>query len=322
MRDAVERTTWESNARRLDDLFAWLNELGLRVTGSRINAYRKACWGFAAPKGNNTEGMSREDFVKRVHLAYEIQSLVRVQQAFGVHSPPGLKARLADMLKGPLYVSDEKATNSSNKARNIGFELQLGAVFAEAGLDVRFAQDADITADFAGVRVIVECKRPQSFDAVGTRLHEGLKQLAGRYSSTTTQTTVERGIVALSLGRALNQDFQILPVSKALVLRRKAESITERCWYHYRKEWVDAGHPQTIGVLLQYDFPAIIEADGLITYCSDTVLTNAVGTKPQDVAFLRQLACALGRKKLKEPDAELEPATVPYSETDTRSPQG
>ena len=62
------------------------------------------------------------------------------------------------------------------------------------------------------------------------------------------------------------------------------EKLFEKLLSYYQKECSNARHSQTIGILLHLDFPAIIESDGLITYCSDAVVTNTSGAKPEDVA--------------------------------------
>ena len=90
--------------------------------------------------------------------------------------------------KGPILREDEKSDTSSNRARNDAFVYLLAGKLIEAGMTVvavdgilskhaRFQSKADITFDWNGSAIDVECKRPQTRGKVQTLVKEACRQL-------------------------------------------------------------------------------------------------------------------------------------------------
>lgn len=294
MKEMIRRTKWPDLASDVELATKWMQDMGLRSQHSRIKAYAKKIQQLC--QGASPSNISIQEFTRRVELAYEVQQIPRIYRAFAGKETPGLRRRLSEFLSGPLLGTQENSGNAGNLARNTGFELSLGALLTEAGLDVEFPVDtdaADLIATFQGVRLLIECKRPQTMAAVGPRLHDGLKQIVRRYDRFDSTLKVTLELVALSLGKAFNPDMQLLPVSQAWLLKRRAEELGDNIWSCYQNEWIDSRHPSTIGVILNLDFPSVVESERLITYCADTILTNTPSARLQDVEFLRKLAAAV-----------------------------
>lgn len=90
--------------------------------------------------------------------------------------------------KGPILREDEKSYTSSNQARNDAFVYLLAGKFIRAGMTVvavngilskhaRCESEADITFDWNGSAIDVECKRPQTRGKVQMRVKEACGQL-------------------------------------------------------------------------------------------------------------------------------------------------
>jgi hypothetical protein len=107
-----------------------------------------------------------------------------------INSFPGLHEKIRSTFsKGPLLCEDENTQASSNKARNDAFVYLLAgkllkasvAVVAVEGIlseDTPFESNADITFDWNGSVIDVECKRPQHQRKVQKRIQEACDQLA------------------------------------------------------------------------------------------------------------------------------------------------
>ena len=325
MNSSLQRTSWESTASHLDDAMRWLDGLGIRTNATRIAQYRKEAHAMALAAKKNTTGskLTASTFSERCLLAYEIQQIIRIHQAFSRNSPSGLVERLEIFVKGPIAATDERPDSSSNRPRNIGFELDLGAKISLAGLPVEFPPGADIVASLGGKQLLVECKRPQNFDTVSGAISTALKQLKGRYKPSIHKFGKQRGIIAIALGKALmakqhgeitnSEDTQkpagqsaatsprleqhILPVVSADKITNKTDQELSVFRRDHEHEWADSRHCCTIGVLAHVDFISIIESgpSSLITYSADTVVTNIQSARQSDRDLLATLVDQMHR---------------------------
>lgn len=299
MKKIITRTKWPDLGKEIECATKWMETMGMNPRPSRIGAYAKSSMALAQDEQSAIligGKMSKERFAKRVELSYETQHIPRIYRAFAGKETPGLRRRLDDFLAGPMFGTQENTKNASNRGRNTGFELSLGALLVAAGMDVHFPEDpdnADLIVQFNGVCLLIECKRPQTLDAVGPRLREGFRQLAKRYDLLDPSRNDTRGLVAMALGKAFNPDMQLLPVCDGWVLKQKAEALGNELWSRYQDAWQEVSHRNTVGVLLNVDFPVIVESENLITYCADSIVTNTPAAQAQDVEFLREFAKAV-----------------------------
>ena len=102
---------------------------------------------------------------------------------------PGLVERMRAVLgKGPLLREEENPATSSNRPRNDAFSYLVAgrllavsvSVVAVDGINARdtpCSSEADVTFRWNGTLLDIECKRPQSYAALGARTAEARAQI-------------------------------------------------------------------------------------------------------------------------------------------------
>jgi hypothetical protein len=125
-----------------------------------------------------------------------------LQQCDPIRVSPKIQA----CLSGPIMPSDESST--SNRARNLQFELYLASTLWQAGFQPILGEHPDLKCEVDGKWFFFECKRLLSATKLKTRIHEAGKQLRKNRSSAPHGA---RGIVAVSLFLVLNPTQRALP---------------------------------------------------------------------------------------------------------------
>ena len=189
----------------LEDVLIWAVELGVSP-GSRFHIYRNTIeW---LLKHDNEEDLARiyaqliaEDRITEILStmvdSIELVETISVLRQNGVNVPPTL---LKKAFSGPADVFREDET--SNHARNAMFELSMGAMAARQGLrPVLSTGNPDVSFQFEGRSVKMECKRVLSENKIIERLKEGVKQLGKSVQTGSSDI----GLVAISLSKLLNR---------------------------------------------------------------------------------------------------------------------
>jgi hypothetical protein len=100
---------------------------------------------------------------------------------------------------GPRRTEDESDRTSTNRARNLFFELRLGAQFLMARLPVRFGEGADLVTSIDGRTVYIECKRAFTANKLGQLISDARDQLIKNLG----RNPLGFGIIALDLTRVV-----------------------------------------------------------------------------------------------------------------------
>ena len=182
----------------------------------------------------------------------EVSQLIRIHRAYGDIAPECIEERLLEIASGPFSVSDENSS-SSNRPRNIAFELDLLSSFYLGGGMLSFRGLADITCEYQGLEFIVECKRPMSEGGVARRIKSALNQLQRRLDS---DDSLVYGLIGMHISKAFWPVRAVVEVSD----RRQLESTMDQIFLgfdkEYSKSWV--GRDERIpGLLAQHTFTAI-----------------------------------------------------------------
>jgi hypothetical protein len=115
------------------------------------------------------------------------------------------KELLRRAFSGPADMSREDHTSS--EARNAMFELSVAAMGARSGLAPKLSNtNPDVSFQFEGRWVKIECKRVLSVNRIMERLREGAKQLERSVQGTASDI----GIVAISLSKLINPGDRFL----------------------------------------------------------------------------------------------------------------
>jgi hypothetical protein len=182
MTEETARIVYSNLPSELQAATQWLDRLGIAYSATRFGNYKKTLNKLESARlaGINLYDAASE--LSAFASLFEANELVTIHQCLAdKRLDTYLRPKLKELVSGPYSYVDENAS-SSNKARNIGFELAVIARLSAAGLAIR--QDggiSDVVAQLGSTPVIVECKRPQSEVGIPRAIADARYQLAKRY---------------------------------------------------------------------------------------------------------------------------------------------
>ena len=166
-----------------------------------------------------------EDKRSREHiLAYsESCEIIDIHELWEapINNFPGLGRKIkAVFSKGPILREDENPDTSTNKPRNDAFSYLLAGKLIRAGLKVvavdgtvaqgaNAHKDADITFEWSESPIDIECKRPQTQNALTERVKEACRQL------TNPNRQGRMGIIAIDCSAFVRPPEQLLGAESA-----------------------------------------------------------------------------------------------------------
>jgi hypothetical protein len=269
-----------------DDILAWVARDGI-TSHTRFHIYRKNIEWLQAHDGEEerprvyaqvaNEGRLNEmlsTMTESIELVETIPALRRLSVAIP-------KQLLRRVFAGPADTSREDPT--SNEARNAMFELNVAAMAARRGLTPTLRDvHPDVSFEFEGRLVKIECKRILSDSRIIERLKEGTKQL--KKSVRSIQSDI--GVVAISLSKLANPGDRFLvsdspheALSKQLNAALKAN---EQLLGRMHRPWVSA-------FIFYVSTASYVPGVGYSAVNSGTVFPLDL----PDLEFLRRLASAL-----------------------------
>jgi hypothetical protein len=202
-----------------------------------------------------------------------VWSLVEGTEFAGIYE--GLKGydstvikKLADKaLSGPLHPGLEKPSNSGNVARNTAFELRLGAGLRAEGAQITLDSQADLVVDYAGMHVVIECKRPLFDHQIRGRIQEARRQLKRRLDADCHP--LHAGLVAISVSKTVNPGSCLFRAAHPDALRSLSKNIDSlhQQYSHDYDKWVDI---RLVGIMYHLFTPAYVESDQLLTAAAQT----------------------------------------------------
>ena len=227
----------------------WLKSIGIQPEPTRIGDYQRAIdLLVTAHKEMNLELM-RAQFPRMNNMLFEVHELIEIHQSLAGRFDDEIARHAKVFASGPVAYIDEDVENSSNRARNFGFELSVMSVLARAGVAIDFSIDADVAAQFERRTIIIECKRPQSEGAVPKRLGEGIKQLERKYQNPDRIRC--KGIVALDITKAVNPEFNIFVTRESVDIDRVMSIVVDQFIGRNEGIWSNFQSSKTIGILLR-----------------------------------------------------------------------
>ena len=264
MRAEVTPHTLAEIAGNYQAAIAWVESIGFPVNRGRHDAYRKTIETLRTRFSTQGWGdFTNDAYRDEVCTALlESRELVSIYRGFSGSADANVLPQLRHYMKGPVFPIHEQAENSSNRARNFGFELYLTALFAYAGFEPTYGTNADLSFLTDRLRVFVEAKRPMTEHAVHTSLRIAMRQLASRFSE--GDESDQAGIVALDLSKVINPRNLVMPV-------RNEDQLYE-LMYNEDKLQMDRLSPTVIkhiepgvvGLLLHYRLLTVFEPHGAL----------------------------------------------------------
>jgi hypothetical protein len=231
---------------------SWLATVGFPVERGRLADYKKIVSRLA--EDVPTQGWGdlsdpiRQDSVCTALL--EVRELISIYRGlFGI-SDPAATRDIRLYFKGPFSPARELPHASSNRARNIGFELYLNALFAYAGYKPAYGTNADLSFTHQNQAFFLEAKRPTNAKAAEDLIDEANKQLSRRLKDLRSHKA--KGIIALDLTKVINPDNKVILVSNEDHLHNLMYNEDRRQIDALSMIWHRKKHKRVVGVLLHY----------------------------------------------------------------------
>ena len=210
----MDRIPYEKILERLDAALLLCREIGLddAVTASRFGEYRERLSQLVDIVRRLREGaqpsLAGIEAEQTTYLVALVESteLGELVPYLRTASLDTLKAKLRDVLRGPIVPSSEDT--SSNQARNVMFELALASKLWRAGIQPRLGErhlgheQPDVACDVGGVQFHFECKRPFDRRSVKDCIGKAQRQLRRTLKTVAGPAC---GIIAISLSKVLNR---------------------------------------------------------------------------------------------------------------------
>ncbi|HET7369698.1 MAG TPA: hypothetical protein VFK45_02530 [Gammaproteobacteria bacterium] len=274
--------------RKLEEACAWLEGLGIEYSKTRVGRYEKIFGALAEHQLADTLDTFYAEcsFEMWANAVHEVAELVRMYEGLSGEFDPSLTARLKEALKGQeLYVLDSE----NRSGRDFSFELATAAKFVKAGLAVDFGHDADLKVQMNGFTLFVECKRLKSSKKIQKRIKDGLHQLHRRYVKAENPATA-RGMLALSIGKTINEKLGLLEGDDHKTLGSKAFEHTRAFIQKYESFWQGNSDRRTLGVAIILDSPGIITSRKQLVTCHEVTINNSVPLNTPDHFLLLRIA--------------------------------
>lgn len=273
----------------------WLVSLGYKIAPTRLGSYFRYLERIEKERqaGTLETLLCTEGTQKLIAAVSESLELRRIYRALSpLAIDPELQRRLADFIKGPILYADERPTSASNHARDIAFELSLGAALLQAGLPVEFHPEGDLRFVLKGREVFVECKRPQELHQVRGRIKGAFRQLTVNYAKSSKPADA-RGLVALSITKALNPTECDLATRSRETLSKGLLGTANAFVRDYGSAWQNPEDARTIGCLIELRAFVFVRSESIPQSGVYHVLTHRAGIGAVDMQFLNTLSARL-----------------------------
>jgi hypothetical protein len=196
-----------------EEALNWIHSLGVAMNpSSRLSSY-KSCFERFVSAFLRKDQVYSEMEMKRIgaeiiNAFYEANEVVVIYKVFRASDPEHLKLKIKEIVSGPVNGAAENMAASSNRARNISFELYAASIFHAAGMGIDFSSIADAQFNAGRYTYYLECKRPQNTDRVEKNIKSANIQFRKRFSQR-PEIINKRGILALSFSKIVNPNYQV-----------------------------------------------------------------------------------------------------------------
>lgn len=262
----------------LDEFFEFCRRFGLlaKAEGGRFGVYRSRISQLSAEIDRLRMGEDKSPIytklkadLPRYLVALGESGEIREMLPFlGVCQQEELAPRLSAILSGPELPSEEDL--ASNQARNIQFELWLGAALQRGGAQVELAEP-DLHCKIGETTVLLACKRLLSPRNLNKRINQATKQIRRALKLLTEKPS--SGFVAISFSNLLGMERSVVVTNRGEALGRLESAIDvliNRCqpkWQHSDETQGIVFHAKAAFELDRIEFGAFLLAYGRGAVC-------------------------------------------------------
>lgn len=241
--------TIQSLATKFEEFCNWLSENGIRISASRVQQYRDNLTELAQHFASSEQAKLKIE-PTHINTFLETDELITVYEAFSQSLSDSVKAKILEVVSGPLNYKEE--TNTSNRARNTAFELLIASYLRDTDFKVLISgNQEDMSFDIDGYKMFLECKRPMFEHSINSNIKGAISQLKTRYGNFSDPKR-SRGILAISITRALNANQLVLLANSRAALDLEMNKTMEEFFKNYKAKWHADGDTRTIGVLVYF----------------------------------------------------------------------
>lgn len=252
---AFSSTSYDNVAGLLAEATHWLQRLGISHWATRLGDYERSLR--LLTNATDRSAILRDELPAINNAIYEAYELIEIYQALAGTYDEAIGKHLRLLASGPASYAAEKSGSSSNRPRNVAFELAVMSLLVRAGLPLDFTSLADAAAKFENKTLLFECKRPQSLQAVERRVKDALDQLKTRINS--VQKVRHRGLVALDITKAVNPNSEVFVTQTEQSIKASMDEQIDRFVTRYLHCWTKPGCSQSIGLLIRLRQMSIVE---------------------------------------------------------------
>lgn len=157
----------------LEAAVPFLEKHGIGKTNEKLKAY------FQILSDSNALKIEKYDIDEFYSIWRQLHEAAFVVDALRINDISVPSELLQKAFSGSLLANHEP---DSDPARNFMLELRVAVYFIAAGAKVWFDSGSDVTADYQGKRIYVECKRLYSVPKIAKRIGDASKQLSSRFA--------------------------------------------------------------------------------------------------------------------------------------------
>lgn len=289
----------------LFELEHWLQNM--KVPVGRIALYRKSMERLTAvhAAGKIAETFSRDDVQSTILTFPEIAEFEFIRQHLTPEIDRDLPSKLATAASGPELTRAENPKRSTNRPRNILFELTIAATLVSAGFTLEPAGDCDLRTSFEGRPVLIECKRPQWSNNVERAIKDGMGQLQKRLA---TGPAGRFGILALCVSKVLTAGTHVIRVPTREDIRSEILSAENNFVRRHGLVWIRKAPPNVIAVIIHIGAVGIAQNQDQLYTGKQYVVHPIEGRPETEIAlaerFFRQFNSGTIRAQTQENQSE------------------
>jgi hypothetical protein len=254
----------------LEESEEWLSNVGVPVVGTRFSEILETVRIIVDHYKRKKISKLLENYPE-ANLYYALTdatAFIRVYYNFkNLKSDKLPRAKLKEMLIGPLLPWDEAPDKGNIHGRNILFELETAARFMSAGLNITSFDDVQF--NYRKHAFNVQCKRIHSPRRIRDSVSDAVQQITKRMNKNPDM----KGLICLSIDKISEKEGLILEVRTEKDIEPHIARIPYEFIDSYRDIWQHLINIHILGTLIVFNAVAIIYDNApLLTQCRQVTL--------------------------------------------------
>ena len=245
-KEDMEPLPYEKILQDLEQFLQLCSSTGLRERTGRFTQYRREILALMDAMRRSLSGQDEEQLDRYLVALVEGTEVSLMLPYLQQCERTAVYSKIKDCLKGPFKLNDENTT--SNRPRNIQFELFLANILWQAGLKPVLGEHPDLKCRVENKWFFFECKRlfSPSPQMLRKRIREAADQIQENRKKASPGTL---GIIAISLTRRLNSSQAAIPILNEQQGREElARWLTDKA-QEVRDAWEPLFDEKIVGIL-------------------------------------------------------------------------